>query len=206
MRRSIKVTLTFAGFAAVICLLHLPSARSLLARAGGCPFPTTQRTLGPAAAEQLRLSTLRRSAGERAVGLRHAAGFTLGRDTRSDIEKWAHHERVECQPDSHGAGVTCASVQDAEPMRLMFAFDTSDRLVGVQVQSGASTLESARQTVAESERALVAQGGQSLTGLSELRRPLGQARAQLRAANYSADIVITHIGEQYAVYESYQAL
>ena len=215
MRALLKVAAALAVCVGLIGLLHMPFARGLLASVGGCPFPTSGRTLTAAEAEALRVAALRRVAGHKASGARAAAGFELGRQRRSDIARWAAQHQLLCTSDRHGAGVACEGVSGgmlpmkrAQPgrMRAMFAFDTQERLVGVQLQSTASSAKAATESVSAAARGIAGSGGEQLSDVGKLALPLGQARARARASNYSADLVITHLGDHYAVYESYQAL
>lgn len=215
MRLMLKVSAVVVGLVALIGALHMPFARSMLARVGGCPFPTSGRTLGPAAAEALRLSTLQQTRGNELITTRDAAGFLLAQDTRADVKRWASTHGVTCREDRHGAGVRCDDVAGPmlrspraadETLRVLLAFDLQDRLVGVQLQSVAKSSSEARARVAQAERMIASAGGDGLSDVARLERPLGQSKAQLRAANYSAELVITHMGREFAIYESYQAL
>ncbi len=123
--------------------LHLPFARGLLMRAGGCPLAGAKMT--PELMDSARRMSLATSARvepgavEQAAPSRPALGFALDETTVPDVHAWAASAKVACEDAREGL-VTCVDVPpralgraDAErPVdELTLAFDARGRLVNV---------------------------------------------------------------------------
>jgi hypothetical protein len=97
-----------AAFAIVgIGLLHLPLAKGLLMRLGGCPFASASLT--PAQMDTARHLALATRKGEASAPSRPALGFALDATSAGDVHRWADRSRVTCE-DVHQGLITCANV------------------------------------------------------------------------------------------------
>jgi hypothetical protein len=136
-KRALTITGILVGtFVAVGGVLHLPFARGLLMKAGGCPMAVE------ASAQELdkaHMGSLARERGADMAPARPAFGFALDTTTRSEVLAWAEQARVACQRD-RGAIVRCnavpASAVGAPDVQgpitsLSFGFNAQDKLVDV---------------------------------------------------------------------------
>ncbi len=138
-----RIALYVAGasfvLVAVVGLLHAPFAQALLARAGGCPFPTADHVPTQAEADALRIAAALCERGTTSATLRPALGFTLDATTREQVRAWARSEGVRCDDDTVGLGLRCRDVTldalpgrtiaDAARAEVSFGFDLEGRLV-----------------------------------------------------------------------------
>jgi hypothetical protein len=123
-----------AAAVASVGVLHMPFARGLLMRAGGCPFGNARL----AEIEPARRAAIARDRGDRAAPARPALGFDLDRTTRDDARAWANREHVACDEAREGL-VVCKEVPPSAlglpevdgPAELHLGFDTHARLVDV---------------------------------------------------------------------------
>jgi hypothetical protein len=115
-------------------VLHMPFARSLLMRAGGCPF-TAQITR--AQAEQARRIAMVPRRGTPEAPARPALVFTLDQTTMPQAKAWAKDHKLSCDEPRDGTlhcvnvpaealGLPSAPGTDAE---VSLSFDAQDRLV-----------------------------------------------------------------------------
>jgi hypothetical protein len=130
----IVCTLAF-GFAS-LGVLHMPFARGLLMRAGGCPVGHARL----AEIEPARLASLAALRGGLAAApARPALGFELDRTTPREARAWAERARVTCAEVREGL-VRCENVparalglpeSDGPVGELYLGFNTRARLVDV---------------------------------------------------------------------------
>lgn len=99
-----SIVVVTAGIGAGV--LHLPGARSLLRRAGGCPIP--RATAAQVEAAQARAFRVLR--GTATAKSRPALGFGLEISTRTDVESWARKHRIACESRREGAILLCDAV------------------------------------------------------------------------------------------------
>jgi hypothetical protein len=122
--------------ALAVALLHLPQARSLLQRAGGCPLPRATAAQVEAA-QAGAFAKLRGGTNARTMP---ALGFGLAIATRDDLERWAREHGVGCDSRREGTFLICAEVPASAVSKgahgtydeLAFGFRVRDlRLVNV---------------------------------------------------------------------------
>jgi hypothetical protein len=107
-RRRLKRALGAAGFAVLgVALLHLPVAKGLLMRLGGCPFAGAQLT--PAQMDTARHLALAERKGDSPAPSRPALGFALDATSASTVRRWAAASKVSCEDVRTGL-ITCANV------------------------------------------------------------------------------------------------
>jgi hypothetical protein len=97
-------TLAFASLA--VGALHMPWARPLLQRVGGCPVGRAS----PRQVEAAQRAALHRLAGASPAPARPALGFDLGRTTLGDVEAWARSRSLSCERVREGALLRCKGV------------------------------------------------------------------------------------------------
>ena len=102
-------TMAVAASAAILFvgLLHLPRAKGLLMKLGGCPFASGQLT--PAQMDTARHLALATRRGEAPAPSRPALGFSLDSTSIDDVRRWAERVHVSCE-DVRAGFITCASV------------------------------------------------------------------------------------------------
>jgi hypothetical protein len=91
---------------AAIGLLHLPSARPWLNRAGGCPIPRATA----AQVEVAQAAAFGKLRGHGPAKERPALGFGLEIAARVDVEAWAARHRISCEARRDGAVLLCDAV------------------------------------------------------------------------------------------------
>jgi hypothetical protein len=139
MRAAKKTGLVVAGALAIgvlgIGVFHMPFARGLLARVGGCPVGHAPL----AEIEPARRAAIATERGSVAAPARPALGFALDRTTRVDVRAWADQSRVRCEDVREGL-VRCKGVpasalglpeSDGSVGELSLGFNTRGRLVDV---------------------------------------------------------------------------
>src|SRR4029079_2661192 len=92
----------------LVCLLHLPAPRPLLAWLGACPVRAT-----PIATERARARALVRLRGTVAAPARPALGFTLDTTTLADVRVWAAGHRLACAASLQDTLLKCDGVPAA---------------------------------------------------------------------------------------------
>lgn len=216
MRRTlIKVTVSSLILVGVVGLMHMPFARDLLQSVGGCPFPTTDRTLTAQEAETLRQKTLAPERSLAAASARPALGFALERTTRAEVLTWATTHKLTCKADRHGgAGLTCADVRASmlpEPGekelvgQLMLGFTPEQALVSVHYMTRDTSRPAILARSQQASLTLSELGPQRESGDPTLAKPLSQLRREVRFRDYLASISATNMGQAYSLSESYQA-
>lgn len=212
-RTLLKLTVSSLVLVGLIGVLHMPFARKLLQSVGGCPFPTTDRVLTAAEAEQLRTKTLAPSQSLSRASTRPALGFALEQTTREDVLSWAKRQGVTCKGDRHGAGLTCSAVQasvlpapgpSSLSGELMLGFTPSQKLVSVHYMSRDKSRETILSRSREATLALSALAP-SEQGDPTLSKPLSQLRREARYRDYLASVSATHLGGSFSLSETYQA-
>lgn len=211
LRRWLVVAAATLGVVTLgVGLLHMPWARPLLARIGGCP--ASRATPQQVEAEQRRAWLSLRGAGS--APARPALGFALGRTTLAEVKAWAEARGLRCDASRGGALLRCAGVPAAalpSPARgvyedLAFGFRLRDeRLVNVTaLRSGLAAEEASaqlRDAAARLERALGA----------PTRQAAGESAAApsfvlYRYADYLADVTAMQLPSRgHAVREHYMS-
>jgi hypothetical protein len=108
VRRTLaKVAGGLAGATLAIGALHMPFARGLMMRIGGCPFAGAKMT--PAQLDHARHMALAGRRGTTDAPARPALVFALDSTTLADVHSWAARERVDCD-DVRAGLVTCTDV------------------------------------------------------------------------------------------------
>ncbi len=117
-------------------ILHMPFARGLLMKAGGCPMAMEA---SPKEVDRQHQAALARDRGTESAPARPALGFDLDKMTRADVIRWAAQQSLSCQKD-RGRVLRCNDVAPgavgATPAEgrlsiLSFAFNADDKLVDV---------------------------------------------------------------------------
>ena len=136
-QRAVRMAAILVGtFVAVGGVLHMPFARGLLMRAGGCPMAVEPSAQVVDTAHQGALAKQR---GTEMAPSRPALGFELDKTTRDAVMAWAQDNKLTCQLD-RGRVVRCNDVKasavgvsdvQGRISILSFAFNAQDRLVDV---------------------------------------------------------------------------
>lgn len=212
-RTLLKLSVASLLIVGLIGVLHMPFARGLLRRVGGCPLPTTDRVLTGREAEQLRVATFAPDPSLPRAQVRPALGFALEHTTRADALAWAKAHGITCRADRHGAGLTC----DAVPANklpvpgiaslrgaLMLGFSPAHKLVSVHYLSRGERRED---ILARSQQASLTLSHLTLDqrGDPSLSKPLSQLKHEARYRDYLASVAVTHLGHGYSLSESYQS-
>jgi hypothetical protein len=120
----------------IVGALHLPFARAVLLRLGGCPLVRNAR---PAQLEPARHAAMAKERGTVDAPSRPALGFELDRTTYGDVKAWAVRTGASCEDVREGL-VRCTGVVPAAlkvpategPLdELNLGFDVEGRLVNV---------------------------------------------------------------------------
>jgi hypothetical protein len=135
-KRRVFVAAGALAFAtAAVGALHMPFARPLLMRLGGCPLAGARMT--PVEMENGRHMALADAPVAAIAPARPALGFTLDTTTLADVHAWAARTHADCN-DPHPGLVKCAGVAPTalglDPSQgiveaLSLAFDLQGRLV-----------------------------------------------------------------------------
>jgi hypothetical protein len=187
----------------------------------GCPFSAP---ISPEQAEALRARAMLPLRGEGIAPARSALGFTLGTTTRGDVSDWAVRQGVGCEPEPGANALRCAGVPAADPEEagasgegakgnLYALFDPSGHLVALDVMRESSPGETAaRRFDAVRDRLAAALGPPSAswgeaTAAYLGARPLRQAAAQFRFADFAADVTATNLaGRGIVLREQYRTI
>jgi hypothetical protein len=164
-----KGALWSAGSVAAVVLavgaLHMPFARSLLMRVGGCPFSAP---INHAQAEEARHVAMVPRRGAAAAPARPAMVFTLDETTSAQAKAWAHDHKLSCDEPRPGS-LRCANVPaqalglppapgtDAE---VWLMFDAKDRLVNASTWRNHLAADVASKTAAEITASLTSRLGE----------------------------------------------
>jgi hypothetical protein len=110
VRKVVAAAGVLAFVTAGIGVLHMPFARSLLLRVGGCPMAGARMT--PKEMEHARHIALTDERGPVAAPARPTVGFALDTTSLAEVHAWADHAKVRCE-DKHPGLVICTEVQPA---------------------------------------------------------------------------------------------
>jgi hypothetical protein len=136
-KRAVTITgILVATFVAVGGILHLPFARGLLMKAGGCPMVAEP---SPEVMDKAHQGALAKERGTEMAPARPAFGFALEKTTRTDVLAWAERARVHCQRERAGilgcSAVPASAVGAPEVQgpitTLSFGFNAQEQLVDV---------------------------------------------------------------------------
>jgi hypothetical protein len=203
-RAVLAVSATLALATLAVGALHLPWARPLLQRVGGCPVGRAT----PRQVEAAQRAALRKLGGASPAPARPALGFELGRTTLAEVEAWAGARGLGCQRLRDGALLRCRDVPGAalaggsgDYDDVSFGFRLADhRLVAVTtLRAGLSPQEAS---------------ARAATAAAALERRLGPPTArtsgafgtflQYRYADYLAGVTAMNLRSQgHAVREHY---
>jgi hypothetical protein len=202
---------------AVVGALHMPFARPLLMKLGGCP-------VGKASAaeiERARVQAVASTRGEGQANARPAIGFALDASTPDDVRAWAEKNGVSCTEKREGMFLACKNVPIAaladrasEPGvadDVSFAFRPSDRaLVNVTVTWFALPADLAAARAASATARLDGEVGKATAWSGDATAEhlasgmYATASASWRFADYQADVTATSFGARgVAVREHY---
>jgi hypothetical protein len=187
---------------ALIGVLHLPFARGLLMRIGGCPFGNAS----VAEVEPARNAAVAAERGAARAPVRPALGFDLDRTTAADVRRWAEAAGVACTDVREGL-MSCKNVpahalglsaSEGPIGELNLGFSTKGRLVDV------STMRmhvASAQVARDVEKTLASKVGapQQTTGSFEdahlaLEGAQSLATVRYRYRDYFADVIAMRFG------------
>jgi hypothetical protein len=188
---------------------------------GGCPFSAPAF---PEQAEALRARAMLPLRGEGIAPARSALGFTLGATTRGEVSDWAARQGVACAPEQGANALRCTGVPAAGPEEagapgedgtgnLYALFDPSGRLVALDVMRESSPVETVARRFDVVRRRLASSLGPPSASWGEATaaylgaRPLRQAAAQFRFADFAADVTATNLaGRGVVLREQYRSI
>jgi hypothetical protein len=193
--------LTLAVAVAAVGALHLPVARHLLARLGGCPVERATA----ADAERVRQHGLDSLRGASPAPQRPALGLALDATNEADAKRWADQAGLSCESTHRGfdylkcQDVPAAAVGDGEGTleELSLAFDPSGRLIGVDALRRKVAADAAGRILTGLSARLEAQLGEPSDSSGELSAaymaggPMRTAVRRWRFSDYLASIVAT---------------
>lgn len=221
MRRKVPRVLVWSGAFAVVATvvvaaLHTPFVMHLVAGGGdgaSCPFGADRDPGTPQQRDANRHAALQRLKGDGAAPSRPAGEFALGRTTRADLLAWARGRGTSCRPGRDRRGLQC-DVDRSSARSVIYAdFDRADVMVGMMSMTYSRDAEAASAGLASARAALQGVVGAptrksgDATAAYLAARPLRQARAEYRRANYFASLSATNLGPSgYLVSQVYQAL
>jgi hypothetical protein len=200
-----RLAVGLAATVGAVGLLHLPVARGLLARAGGCPLASAKMT--PVEMDRARHVAAGAERGTNLAPARPALAFTLDVTTRAAVQAWADGARVSCD-DVHAGLVKCTDVpKGAMGPRapaideLALGFDAGGHLVNVTTLRQHLTPSAAADAARGIDDALRAKLGPSTVATggfdaAHLAQPgaYSTATATYRFADYVADVSAMNLG------------
>jgi hypothetical protein len=210
------------AFVALAGFAHTPTGRpllGLLARAGGCPVPMGDGVKAtPAERDAYRAKQLLAVRGEVPAKARFAGGFVLDGTTRAEAKTAVEGHGATCKAGLSGS-LTCVGVpaaalvgyQGTSADDVTFAFDASDKLVGVDVTRFTVDADEASKAYGSLNRQLQETAGpkasEAGTGSSTylVGGALRQARTDYRFSDYVAYVSATNMGSKFAIRESYRS-
>jgi hypothetical protein len=221
MRRKVSRVLAWSGATAavatlVVAVLHTPLVMQLMSggRDGAsCPFGAERDPGTPEQRDAKRHAALQRLKGDVAAPARPAGEFALGVTTRADLVAWAGRRGTSCRPGRDRHGLQC-DVDPGSARSVIYAdFDRADVMVGMMAMTYSRDAEAASADLVAARDALQGVVGAPTrksgdeTAAYLAARPLRQARAEYRRANYFASLSATNLGPSgYLVSRIYQAL
>jgi hypothetical protein len=116
MKRGLKKGLAIAsasvvGMTGLVGVLHMPFARSLLMKIGGCPVVR----MSPEQLEQVQNAAVKQATAD-ATGVapvRPALGFTLEKTTVDEVHAWIDRKGIKCDDDMGDTIIVCPNVPAA---------------------------------------------------------------------------------------------
>lgn len=201
--------LAIAGLAVVgLGVAHVPIARML---GGGCPFGRDRALTAEQQAKIRTRATARLRIEGAPASARPAGAFALGVTARAEVAAWAAARGMTCRAGKDRAGLMCAHAGDVET--IYADFDRGERLVALSAMTRVDRAETAAARLATAESDLTRALGPATQVSGErsghylAARPLRQARAQFRRADYFAQLSATQLGpDRYLVSRTYRAL
>jgi hypothetical protein len=198
---------TALGLVGLVGVAHLPFARGLLMRAGGCPMAGNRATVGEI--ETLRRSAMAAERGTADAPARPALGFELDRTTHADVLRWSQRNGVACTDVREGL-VHCTQVPaqalGADPLapavaELSLGFDTQARLVNLTTLRVRLTSDGATSALGDITGRLRSQIGPPQGGSIDPVDPARLARSgaesltqvQYRYRDYFAEVVAMRV-------------
>lgn len=220
-KRAIAGALWGAGgvgaLVAAVGLLHLPCARSLLMRAGGCPLAGARLSL--AQSEKARHISADAERGTGAAPARPALVFALDDTTFAQARAWARANRLDCEEPRDGAmrcdhvppqslGLSATAPSDAQ---VWLEFNARGKLVNVSTFRSHLPPDVAASTVRQITASLASRLGHptgSVGGFDadHLAQPAAASVASVsyRFGDYIADVsALNFQSSGVAVHEQY---
>lgn len=193
-----------ASLFGVAGLLHMPFARTLLARIGGCPFPVAEAAPSQAEADAARVRAARGERGAERAQEKPALGFSLGDSTREDVHAWAARVHARCAHDAVGLGMRCEGVRlDALPggrapsptrAQVAFGFDLDGKLVSASFLARVTSPDEAERVRSDAERELALSGPPTRTEGRGVTRAFERRVDAWAYSDYLGEVVTTHLG------------
>ena len=129
-----------AASVALVGVMHMPFARGLLMRAGGCPVVGAGQAT-PEVMEPARHAAMAAERGHDPAPARPCVGFVLDQTTRDEVHQWEDRFHVDCEDTNPGlikckdvaAGALAENDADGPAAELALGFDVQRRLVNVSV-------------------------------------------------------------------------
>jgi hypothetical protein len=193
---------------AAVGALHMPFARPLLMRLGGCPMAGASK-MTAADLERARHMGVEGDRGVTPAPARPALGFALDASTLADVRAWAARTHADCD-DPHPGLVVCKDVRPEslglDPSQgtidqLVLGFDTESRLVNASTlrqHLAADTASRTAQAIVASLRSQLGPAGQHAGSFdpAALAQPgaAGISTVEYRFSDYVADVSTTNLG------------
>jgi hypothetical protein len=200
-----RTAIALAVSVGAIGALHLPVARGLLARVGGCPVATAKMT--PVEMENARHIAAASERGTAQAPSRPALAFMLDVTTAAQVQAWADAHRVTCDAVHPGllkcTDVPAGAVGAAAPAidELALGFDVSGRLVNLTTMRQHLSPAAAATAASSIATSLRAELGKSTSASGEFdaahlaqRGALSTATVGYRFADYVADVSAMNLG------------
>ena len=190
----------------LIGFAHTPAGKPLLqwiAGRAGCPIG---EPMEPEARDAAILTARQVFKGELPAASREALVFTLGATTRDAARAWAAQQGIACV-DEEPSRLRCTDVPAAAlrvemPVAdLLVAFDSKDRLQGIDVHTGTLTADEAARLVGVRSESIAKQAGPATstagvaTGEWLSSGALAQVKASFHYADRRAELTATNFGE-----------
>jgi hypothetical protein len=204
----------------LIGFAHTETGRPLLGWMVGMPGCPVLEGMEPERVEALRQSGIRPRAGSELANSRPAAGFELGRDTRTSVKEKLGPTHSKCRPATVGTGLVCPgdglaspSYSELTPIEIYLQFNPEAVLVAVdasyETRSGKAALRHLEHAEAELTTTVgpgtTARLGISATSLEQTK--FEREGSEFRYADYVARLSATNLGNgRLKVREQYQWL